>query len=156
MNTDDFDRLLAPLIRQLRAVLIARHGLDHGNDIHAEVTAYAWEHRARLVELANPAGYLYRVSQSRARRYRRWGRQVDLPAERFNSELDLEGGGLDIALGQLTADERTVAVLVHAYGYSYSEVAELVGASTSSVRNRLHRAMTKLRKLLGDDTDAQH
>lgn len=153
MDIDEFNRRLAPLVQQLRAVLIARHGLDHGKDIHAEVNAYAWEHRDRLATLDNPSGYLYRVSQSRARRYRRWGRYVDLPAEQFQPTPDPDRPALDAALGRLSADERTVAVLVHAYGYSYDEVADLVGTSTSSVRNRLHRAMNKLRQHLREDTD---
>lgn len=143
---------------RLRSVLIARHGVQVGRDLHGELTSYAWEHRERLAAMANPAGFLYRVSQSRARRYRRWGRAVDLPPEeltRGTGGTVLSGPGRDLdlaaALATLSEDERTIAVLVHSYGYRYEEAAELLGLSTGAVRNRLHRAMTTLRRLLDQE-----
>jgi hypothetical protein len=67
MDTDEFDRRLGEPLQHLRGVLIARHGLEVGADVHAEVVAYAWENRDRVATLVNPGGYLYRVSQSRRR-----------------------------------------------------------------------------------------
>ncbi len=106
----------------------------------------------RVAALSNPIGYLYRVSQSRARRYRRWRRVLDLPPERGHpdSSSDVEVS-LSVALAQLKPDERTVAVVVHAYGYSYEETAEMLGLTPAAVRNRLHRAMTKLRRSLEEE-----
>jgi RNA polymerase sigma factor (sigma-70 family) len=52
---------------------------------------------------------------------------------------------------QLSKDERTVCVLVHGYGYRYEDAAELLGWSPASVRNRLSRAMAKLRRLLNEE-----
>lgn len=140
---------------RLRVVLIARHGIQIGRDLHGELTSYAWEHRNRLAAMENPAGFLYRVSQSRARRYRRWSRAVDLPPE----ELPGVGSGhgptrdLDLAaaLATLPEDDRTIVVLVHSYGYRYEEAAELLSLSTAAVRNRLHQAMTTLRRLLDQE-----
>jgi RNA polymerase sigma-70 factor (ECF subfamily) len=150
-----YDGRLDGSLRHLRGVLIARHGIDIGCDVHSEVAAYAWENRDRLAAMENPAGYLYRVSQSRARRYRRWGRRVVLPAERvepdWTSPLDVS---LSDALGRLSVDDRTIAVVVHAYGYSYDEAAALLGWSTAAVRNRLHRAMAALRAHLADSKGA--
>jgi DNA-directed RNA polymerase specialized sigma24 family protein len=152
VTPDEFEQRLAPVLTHLRAVLIARHGVDVGVDVHAEVAGYAWEHRAMVFGLDNPAGYLFRVSQSKARRYRRWGRTAPLPAERA---VGLADGDLrlDEAMAQLTKDERTVCVLVHGYGYRYEEAAEMLGWSTASVRNRLSRAMTKLRRLLNEENE---
>ena len=153
MSTDEFEQQLGSLLRDLRGVLIARHGIDAGRDIHAEVVAYAWEHRGEVATLANPAGYLYRVSQSRARRYRRWGLVRDLPHEIAHPLLETTADeGLSAALARLNRDERAVAVAVHAYGYSYEEAAELLGTTPAAVRNRLHRAMTKLRRTLKEDS----
>jgi DNA-directed RNA polymerase specialized sigma24 family protein len=78
----EFQLRLGTCLDDLRAVFIARHGVEIGAELHADVSIYAWEHRGRLVTMQNPAGYLYRVAQSRARRYRRWRRMSDLPAER--------------------------------------------------------------------------
>lgn len=144
---------------RLRAVLIARHGIQVGRDLHGELTSYAWEHRERLATMDNPAGFLYRVSQSRARRYRRWGRTVDLPPEEPAGAGTARGTGsgpgrdLDLAaaLATLPEDDRTIVVIVHSYGYRYEEAAELLGLSVGAVRNRLHRAMTTLRRLLDQE-----
>ena len=150
VTPDEFEQRLAPVLTQLRAVLIARHGVDVGVDVHAEVASFAWEHRDMVCDLDNPAGYLFRVSQSKARRYRRWDRRIALPAERAVGQTEGDPR-LDGAMAQLSKDERTVCVLVHGYGYHYEEAAELLGWSTTSVRNRLSRAMTKLRNLLNEE-----
>ena len=152
MDTDEFERRLGQTLRHLRGVLIARHGTELGLDLHAEVVAYAWEKRDNLAAMTNPGGYLYRVSQSRARRYWRWRRASDLPPERAEQGSTSAGElRLGDALARLSAEERTVAVVVHAYGYTYDEAAELLGTSAAAVRNRLHRGMTKLRRLLQEE-----
>ena len=161
MSTHSFEQRLDEALAHLRGVLIARHGLELGADLHAEVTEYAWQHRDRLPDLDNPAGYLYRVAQSRTRRYRRWNRAVTLPAERpTNQRLDGLPADHDVpleeALARLRPDERTVVVLVHAYGYRYEEAAEFLGTSVSAVRNRLHRGMTTLRRLLNEESPDAH
>jgi hypothetical protein len=83
MDTDEFDRRLGEPLQHLRGALIAPHGLEVRADVHAELVAYAWENRDRIATLVNPGGYPYRVSQSRARRYRRWRQASDLPSERL-------------------------------------------------------------------------
>ncbi|MCU1387937.1 MAG: hypothetical protein JWL72_1275, partial [Ilumatobacteraceae bacterium] len=56
---------------RLRAGLVAAFGPEAGLDAAAEALAYGWEHWARLGAMDNPAGYLYRVGQTAARRARR-------------------------------------------------------------------------------------
>ena len=152
MNNDEFERVLREPLMHLRGVLIARYGTDIGRDGHGEVSEYAWMNRDRLGSMQNPAGFLYRVSQSRARRYRRWKRAADLPAEIASGQPEQAGDGrLAEALARLSRDERTVAVVVHAYGYSYEQAADLLGITPAAVRNRLHRAMAKLRRDLKEE-----
>jgi RNA polymerase sigma-70 factor (ECF subfamily) len=151
VSRDEFEQQLAPVLADLRGVLIARHGIDVGVDVHAEVASYAWEQRDMLCTMSNPAGYLFRVAQSRARRYRRWNRAIEFPAESVSPADGTDHPRLDEVMAQLSKDERTLVVLVHAYGYRYEEAAGLLGWSTASVRNRLHRAMTKLRRLLNEE-----
>jgi DNA-directed RNA polymerase specialized sigma24 family protein len=152
VSADEFEERLAPVLGHLRGVLVARHGVELGVELHSDLASYAWEQRAMLCGLENPAGYLFRVSQSRARRYRRWGRTVQFPPERAVGVRVPDGDPrLDDALARLTKDERTVAVLVHGYGYTYDEAAEMLGWSTGSVRSRLHRAMAKLRHTMNEE-----
>ncbi len=134
---------------RLRRALVATYGVDVGSDACAEALAWAWEHWDRVSEMANPVGYLFRVGQSATRRQRRWRRRrVLLPVEVDNHDVGEIGGRLDEALVALPERQRTVALLVHGYDYSYAEVAELTGASLASVRNDLHRAMKRLRAQL--------
>ena len=54
-----------------------------GAEVTAETMAWACEHLDELAEMENPAGYLYRVGQSQARRLARWEREsLRLPPER--------------------------------------------------------------------------
>jgi DNA-directed RNA polymerase specialized sigma24 family protein len=133
--------------QRLRRALIAAYGVDAGCEACAEALAWAWEHWLRVVEMVNPVGYLFRVGQSSARRQRRWRRRVILPVEvpREPGEMSLR---LDEALVELPPRQRVAVLLVHGYGYSYAEVADVTASSVASVRNDLHRAMKRLRRVL--------
>jgi RNA polymerase sigma factor (sigma-70 family) len=133
---------------RLRRALIAAYGVDTGTEACAEALAWAWEHWDRVVAMANPVGYLFRVGQSSTRRLRRWRRPVHLPTERAHGgdgEMSLR---VDEVLLTLPRRQRLAALLIHGYGYSYAEVADITGSSVASVRNDLHRAMKTLRKRL--------
>jgi Sigma-70, region 4 len=59
------------------------------------------------------------------------------------------------ALEQLTVAQRVTVVLVHGYGWSQADAAELLDVSPSTVRTHLHRALTQLRLTLGIHSDAE-
>ena len=143
-----FDDFVALHGERLRRALVASYGVDVGSDACAEALAWAWEHRERVAAMTNPVGYLFRVGQSATRRHRRWRRRVALPTEHAASETGEVNAELDAALVALPARQRAVALLVHGYGYSYAEVAEMTGTSLASVRTDLYRAMTRLRAQL--------
>ena len=100
--------------------------------------------------MRNPAGYLYRVGQSRARRgvFRRPPRIV-LPETPDGSHW-YEPGLVD-AIASLSDRQRAAVVLVHGFGWSVTEVAELWGITFSSVQVHIERGLEKLRKKLGVD-----
>ena len=52
------------------------------------------------------------------------------------------------AVKELPPEDRTVVVLKHMEGLSYKEIAEVTGATLSSVESRLFRARNSLRKKL--------
>ena len=135
---------------RLRRAFVARYGLDLGLEITAETMAWAWEHRSRLAGVSNPAGYLYRVGQSRARRHLRWRRrQVSFPTESPEAAMPWVEPNLGTALAQLDAEQRTAVVLVHCFQWTYAEVAELLEVPHHTIRNHLHRGLNRLRSLLG-------
>ena len=137
---------------RLRRLLVAHFGVEIGPDVHADALAYAWEHWADIAAMASPVGYLYRVAQSNARRHRRWGRRPAFPPETLAGPTDPEPG-LGPALARLRIEQRVAVLLVHAHGWSYAEVADALDVPITTVRNHVHRGMTKLRAELGADHD---
>lgn len=132
---------------RLRRALVARFGVEVGNDVANDAMAYAWEHRESLSLMANPIGMLYRVGQSSARRYIRWSRRVVLPTEEPFGDRSFEPG-LAPALATLGADQRVAVMLIHGYGWSYVEAAEMMDVPVSTVRNWATRGLGKLRRQL--------
>lgn len=150
---------------RLRRAFVARFGLEIGIEVTAEAIAWAWEHREQLDSMKNPTGYLFRVGQSRSRRLLRWKRERPVFPQALgtqtaagtkaewlvpvSSEVNPPEPQLGGALAALNDNQRTAVILVHCFEWTYSEVAELLGVPMHTVRNRVHRGMTKLRKSLG-------
>jgi len=51
-------------------------------------------------------------------------------------------------IDQLTPDYRTPIVLLYWYGYSYTEIADIMDISTPAVKSRLHRARKQLSQMI--------
>ena len=145
-----FERFVAEAGPRLGRALAALYGFEDGRDATAEALAYAWENWHRLQHISNLPGYLFRVGQTRGRRRR------PPPAALFDIG---EGGeysfepGLPRALAALTQRQRLAVVLVHGYGYTLREVAELTAIRPTTVQNHLSRGLSRLRTLLGVDDD---
>lgn len=133
---------------RLRRALVALRGREAGRDATAEALMWAWEHWARVENMANPAGYLYRVGCSRSRVRRRQGL-----APRPLPEPVVFEPGLEPALARLTQRQRTAVILVHGCGWTYEEVAEALDVSKSSVASHVARAIARLRRELGAEAD---
>jgi DNA-directed RNA polymerase specialized sigma24 family protein len=135
--------------RRLREVLVARYGPEVGGEAWQDAVAYGWQHRERLAAMANPIGYLYRVAQTSVRRQHRWRRTVALPIVELGRIPDVEPK-LAPALARLSAHQRVAVLLVHAYGWTLQEVADVLEVDKSTVRNHVARALTRLRREVGD------
>ena len=133
---------------RLRHALIGAVGADAARDATADALTYAWEYWDRLSVMDNPAGYLYRVAQTSARRFRR--KPVSLPPVAAVDTPWVEPG-LPVALAKLSERQRVVVWAIHGLGWTATEVAELLDISVGSVRSHLKRAMDKLRQSLGGE-----
>ena len=111
--------------------------------------SYAWEHFGKLRVMENPAGYLYRVGQSRTR-----GRAhpVVFPDPGQNGIPEVEPQ-LPAALQELSERQRVCVVLVVAFEWTHQEVAELLGLRRSSVQNHVERGMRRLQSAIGVKTN---
>ncbi len=151
MSTEPFDDFLRRSESRLRHALVARYGVEIGRDVAAEALAYAWEHWDRIGAMANPVGYLYRVGQSRARKYRRTPPVFpDAPIARSH-EVE---PALGPALAQLSDRQRTIVLLVHSFGWTLTEVAALLGIGLTTAKKHETRGLMKLRAALGVTLDA--
>ncbi len=130
---------------RLRQALVARYGPERGREATAEALAYGWEHWDRVGQMHNPAGYLYRVGQSRGRLRRG---VVRLPPPPHYSDPVVEPA-LPRALARLSGRQRTAVILVHGFAWTQEEVADFMEVSVSTVRNHLRRGMDKLRDTIG-------
>lgn len=141
-----FAAFVAEVEPRLRRAFVGWCGVDGAHDATAEALAWAWEHWNEVARLANPAGYLYRVGQSRTR-HRKQGL---LPAP---ADLDLPSvePGLIPALRSLPDQQRTAVWLVHGCGWTYTETAEAMAISASAVGTHVSRALTALRRHLEVD-----
>jgi DNA-directed RNA polymerase specialized sigma24 family protein len=147
-----FSEAIDPIALRLRRALVAAYGPDAGSEATADALAWAWEHRAELEAMTNPAGYLYRVGQSAARRYR--DRPLRLPdAPAVTTDSLVIDPRLPAALESLSIRQRGAVILVHAHGYGLTEAADVLGVSVSALRNHLGRGLRHLRTILGEDDD---
>jgi DNA-directed RNA polymerase specialized sigma24 family protein len=140
----DFEAFVRDAEPKLSRALGAAYGFEDGRDATAEALAYAFEHWAQLQHIANLPGYLFRVGQSRGRRRR----QPVVFAVPESTDYAFEPG-LPEALASLTQRQRLAVVLVHGYGYTLREVAELTGIRPTTVQNHLARGLARLRSRMG-------
>jgi DNA-directed RNA polymerase specialized sigma24 family protein len=146
----DVEQLLKDLQPRLSRALLAAYGTERGSEAFAEAMAWAWEHRAELLTMDNPAGLLYRVGQSKSRP------RHDPPAFPEPADLGVPWvePGLPAALRELTEHQRVCVVMVHGNGWTHREVADLISVATTTVQNHVQRGLANLRRHLEVVPDA--
>lgn len=128
---------------KLRRALIAAYGHERGREATSEALAWAWEHRDRLESLDNPVRYLYRIGQSRTR-FKRL-RVLHLRPEYSDPWVEPK---LAKALASMPERQRVAVVLAHGYGWTHTEIAELLDIKATTVQNHVERGISHLRKVL--------
>lgn len=141
-----FDGFVASVGPRLRHAYIARYGPDVGADVTAEALAYAWENWSKVSGMKNPVSWVYRAGQSRSRRFFRKPIQLPPPGGGHDPVVEPE---LPRCLARLSEKQRVAVVLVHAYGYTVRETAELLDVAASTVQRNAERGLMNLRTGLG-------
>ena len=129
---------------RLLQALVSAYGPRVGREATVDALSWAWEHWDRLRRIDNKLGYLYRVGQSATRRYSTRPIPFTNPASDAAPIVDVDPG-LMPALSRLSEQQRTIVVLVHAFGWSQTEVAKLLEITVSTAREHLSRALRHLR-----------
>jgi len=145
-TTDAFTDFVSAVEAKLRRALMGTLGVDLGREAAAEALAYGWEHWARVRDMDNPVGYLYRVGVNHGKKARL--RRVSLPPVPI-VKLPWVEPGLPDALARLPEKQRVAVYLVCGHVWSMSEVAGLLGVSKGTVQKHVERGMSKLRRRLG-------
>lgn len=153
-----FGELLARHRRALVSVALDRIGrLDVAEDIAQQAITKAWEQRDQLRAPEALAGWLFRIAMNCCVEWQRGeGRRsaplADGPEANSNSAPVLEEvirretiRETRRALSRVPFKNR-VALLMHLSGYSYHEISKFVGVPSSTVRGRLARARSALRR----------
>ncbi len=148
---DEFTVFVKEMEPRLSYALAAAYGIEVGRESTADALAYAWEHWSKVRPMANPGGYLYRVGQSSARRYRRSGPLFPAVA---SGELPEVEPGLPEALSSLSQAQRTAVVLMYVLEWTEREAADLLGVDRSTIRRHRDRGLAKLRAALEVGTHA--
>lgn len=145
---ESFDVWYRQVEPRVRLALIAAYGSDRGREAAAEALAWAWEHQDRVAGMVNPVAYLYRVGQSRTRL-----RRVRVAHGRPEWREPWVEPALGRALAGLSERQRVVVVLVHGYGWTFQEVADLVGVKATTVQTHLERGLARVRSALEVESD---
>jgi len=143
---DTFTEFFERTEPKLRNALVASYGVEVGTEAACDALAYGWEHWDRVRVMENPTGYLFRVGQSKSRRFRP---RPPLPTVRKSNPAPWVEPELPKALARLSDRQRVAVILVHSLGWTYAEVAELLGISIGTVESHLQRGLGRLRRSLG-------
>jgi RNA polymerase sigma-70 factor (ECF subfamily) len=131
----------------------------HIDSFRGESTLKTWIFRIELSEILNRVRwsrrrYLHRtVSIEEETREPAEGQApMQLPATNPTPEDELElkeqERALQNALWKLSEEHRSVAILRDIQGFSYAEIADVLGISMGTVKSRLARARSELKKQL--------
>ena len=133
---------------RLLHALVASCGPVEGRAATVDALSWAWEHWDRLDQTSNKLGYLYRVGQTAARRNgsRSTPAGRELADEQRLPEVE---PALMPGLAKLSGKQRTAVLLVHAFAWSQTDVAQLLDVNVSTVREHLARGLIRLRTTLG-------
>jgi RNA polymerase sigma-70 factor (ECF subfamily) len=158
---------------QIQRYAARRIGADAADDVVAETFLLAFRQRDQYDAARGDARpWLYgiathligRYRRSEVRQYRALARVgVDEVAESFTDRVDATVSAsavnrdLAAALADLPAAHRDTLLLVAWGDLTHEEAAAALGVPAGTVRSRVHRARTRLRRSLGDtDPSALH
>ena len=131
---------------------------DAAEDAVQDAFVRAYHQLAQCKDPDKFVGWFFLILRNRCFAERRRNR-TSAPIEAANAvaaadradggaELAEQRRALQLALLELTPDQREVFVLKHIEGLSYGEIAERLGTSVPSLKMRMHRAYDKLREQL--------
>jgi RNA polymerase sigma-70 factor (ECF subfamily) len=134
----------------------------HDRSAAEDVTALAFERAYRKRKSYSPdrgsqRSWLFGIARNAAldelrRRKRTAPLEVEPVAQEDDLDRALRRAAVRTAMAELPARDRELIALKFHAGLDNSELAEVLGVSVSNAGTRLHRALTKLREILDDQS----
>ncbi|MFN8194438.1 MAG: SigE family RNA polymerase sigma factor [Nocardioidaceae bacterium] len=144
-----------------RSALLLTGEWHAAEDLVQETLGQVFARWTRVTRADNPAAYARAMQVNRflsdQRRRSAGERPVAQPGDDGHPTSDPDAAlraTLLRALGELDPRDRAVVVLRYWDDLDVATTAGLVGGSPTAVRARAHRALGRLRELLGDDLDS--
>ena len=131
-------------------------------ELAQEALARAWARWAKVRELDDPAGWLYRVAFNLANSH--WRRKLVERKARHRlvtgtSEDNVDDVATSVmlreAISQLSRRKRTVLVLRYFVDMPYADIAEVLDAPESTVKSLARRALQDLRGQIPQDAQKE-
>ena len=166
-----FERIVRPQLDRLYRLAWRLAGSKaEAEDLFQELLIKAFGKLDELARIEEPGAWLSRVMYNlfidERRRYTRQRLHLvdegHLPGEGMNAlpgaddpvadaELAAKLARLEVALQQLSDEQRIIVLLHDTEGYKLTEIETLTGVPVGTVKSRLHRARARLRQILEDD-----
>jgi RNA polymerase sigma-70 factor (ECF subfamily) len=133
---------------------------SEAEDAVQEAVLKAWQHFGQFRRGSDLKPWLFTIvaNECRRRQRTRWWSRTTLPdtlADRAgNPTTDAESADLRRAIYRLPYDQRLAVALRYYLDLSFEEVAQTLGVSTNSAKQRTYRALKRLRlspEVLGDE-----
>lgn len=119
-----------------------------------------WRKADDFAERSKVSTWIFGIAYKKALKRLQWNRrlaerevQVDIEAVSPYDPVEIVGdeallARIRVAVGQLPLAQRSIVHLAFFYGYSYSEIAEIVDCPVNTVKTRMYYARERLRPLL--------
>ncbi len=164
-NTEAFGELVNRYRDRLYNTIVCIVGCPaEAEDIVQETFVRAFVTLGRFRQSCAFYSWLYRVAVNLATNYLRWktrrmsldiGRELGAnePTDQGDSPMDKllreeRGPLITAALAGLSEEHRTILVLREVERYDYEAIAEILCVNIGTVRSRLYRARTRMRRLV--------
>jgi RNA polymerase sigma-70 factor (ECF subfamily) len=139
---------------RLHGFLAARLGSrDAASDVLQNAFLRAVKSRRRFRSVENPVAYLFQIARNEALRFHAKQPRANTPLP-INETLTAAGPYFDdaevvnAALAQLSADDRELVELKILAGFTFCEIAKIVGRPQATVATQYRRALESLRPWL--------
>lgn len=143
---DAFTVFASSAAPRLANALVALLGVEAGHDATWEALGHGWENWEKVSVMDNPVGYLYVIGRNSGRGSRK--QRVVFPDPPVDRTPWVEPA-LSSVLEELPTRQRQAVMLVHGYGWTLSEVAEVLHVSKTTVQKHVERGVSRLRAELG-------